>query len=84
MLKERGYSIESSSMGLGYQPPSPVRIVIKRASCNYVNEEMEVTSHKRSVFDRLGNKSKRTSVFDRIGSQSKNLKPPIYERLGNK
>nr|XP_027088706.1 uncharacterized protein LOC113710058 [Coffea arabica] len=84
ILKEKGYNVESSSMGLGYQPPSPVRIMIKRASCNYVNEEMEVTSRKRSVFDGLGNKSKRTSVFDRLGPQSKNLKPPIYERLDSK
>nr|XP_027067484.1 uncharacterized protein LOC113693104 [Coffea arabica] len=84
ILKERGYNVESSSMGLGYQPPSPVRIMIKRASCNYVNEEMEVTSRKRSVFDRLGNKSKRTSVFDRLGPQPKNLKSPVYERLGSK
>nr|XP_027067664.1 uncharacterized protein LOC113693306 [Coffea arabica] len=84
MLKERGYNVESSSMGLGYQPPSPVRIMIKRASCNYVNEELEVTSRKRSVFDRSGNKSKRTSVFDRLGPQPKNLKSPVYERLGSK
>ncbi|XP_071909818.1 uncharacterized protein [Coffea arabica] len=84
ILKERGYNVESSSMGLGYQPPSPVRIMIKRASCNYVNEEMEVTSRKRSVFDRLGNKSKRTSVFDRLGPQPKNLKSPVHERLGSK
>nr|XP_027102928.1 uncharacterized protein LOC113724201 [Coffea arabica] len=84
MLKERGYNVESSSMGLDYQPPSPVRIMIKRASCNYVNEEMEVTSRKRSVSDRLGNKSKRTSVFDKLGPQLKNLKSPIYERLSSK
>ncbi|XP_071933626.1 uncharacterized protein [Coffea arabica] len=84
MLKERGYNVESSSMGLGYQPPSPVRIIIKRASCNYVNEKVEVTRRRRSVFDRLGNKSKRISVFDRLGPQPKNLKPPIYERLGSK
>ncbi|XP_027182068.1 uncharacterized protein LOC113780468 [Coffea eugenioides] len=84
MLKEKGYNIESSSMGLGYQPPSPVRIMIKRASCNYVDEKMEVTSRRRSVFDRLGNKSKHTSVFDRLGPQPKNLKPPVYEKLGNK
>ncbi|XP_027178001.1 uncharacterized protein LOC113777160 [Coffea eugenioides] len=82
ILKERGYNVESSSMGLGYQPPSPVRIMIKKTSCNYVNEEIEVTSRKRSVFDRLGNKSKRTSVFDRLGPQPKNLKSPVYERLG--
>ncbi|XP_027109234.1 uncharacterized protein [Coffea arabica] len=84
MLKEKGYNVESSLMDLGYQPPFPVRIMIKRASCNYVNEEMKVTSRKRSVFDRLGNKSKRTSVFDKLGPQSKNLKPPVYERLGSK
>ncbi|XP_071923150.1 uncharacterized protein [Coffea arabica] len=84
MLKERGYNVENSSMGLGYQPSSPVGIMIKRASCNYMNEEMEVTNRKRFVFDRLGNKSKRTSVFDRLGRQTKNLKPPVYERLGSK
>ncbi|XP_071904292.1 uncharacterized protein [Coffea arabica] len=84
MLKGKGYNVESSSMGLGYQPPSPVRIMIKRASCNYVSEEIEVTSRKKSVFDRLGNKSKRTSVFDRLGPQPKNLKSPVYERLGSK
>ncbi|XP_027151178.1 uncharacterized protein LOC113751382 [Coffea eugenioides] len=84
MLKEKDYNVESSSMGLSYQPPSPMRIMIKRASCNYVNEEMEVTSRRRSVFDRLENKSKRTSVFDRLGPQSKDLKPPVYERLDSK
>ncbi|XP_027174203.1 uncharacterized protein LOC113773791 [Coffea eugenioides] len=84
MLKERGYNVENLSMGLGYQPSSAVRIMIKRASCNYMNEEMEVTNRKRFMFDRLGNKSKRTSVFDRLGRQTKNLKPPVYERLGSK
>ncbi|XP_027181897.1 uncharacterized protein LOC113780281 [Coffea eugenioides] len=84
MLKERGYNVENSSMGLGYQPSSPVRIMIKRASCNYVNEEMEVTSRKSYVFDRLKNKSKRTSVFDRLDPQPKNLKSPVYEKLDSK
>nr|XP_027086548.1 uncharacterized protein LOC113708287 [Coffea arabica] len=84
MLKEKGYNIECSSMGLHYQPPSPVRIMIKRASCNYVNEEMEITRRKRSVFDRLGNNSRHTSVFDRLGPQPKYLKPTVYERLGRK
>ncbi|XP_027169522.1 uncharacterized protein LOC113769256 [Coffea eugenioides] len=84
MLKEKGYNVESSLRSLGYQQPSPVRIMIKRASCNYMNEEMEVTSRKRSVFDRLDNKSKRTSVFDRLGPQPKKLKPPVYEKWGSK
>ena len=75
MLKEKGYNVESSSMSLGYHPPSPVHIVIKRANYNYVNEKREVTSQKRFVFNRLGNNSRRTSVFDRFGPQPKNLKP---------
>ena len=68
-------------MGLGYQPPSPVHIAIKRTSCNYVNVEREVTSQRRSVSDRLRNKSKHVSIIDRLGPQIKNLKRPIYERL---
>ena len=50
MLRNEGHTVKSSSRGLGYTPPSPVRITIKRASTHYINSEL---TPRRSVFERL-------------------------------
>ena len=41
MLKENGHSVKGSRAGLGYEPPSPVRLVIKRANNCYTSVEDE-------------------------------------------
>ncbi|KAK4384240.1 Gag-Pol polyprotein [Sesamum angolense] len=80
MLKEKGHAIQDSLVGLGFTPPKPVRITIKRVNSNYVSEGFSSTEdHKRkenlreSVFNRLGPHRKvlheianRQSVFDRV------------------
>ncbi|KAL0302412.1 UNVERIFIED_CONTAM: hypothetical protein Scaly_3033400, partial [Sesamum calycinum] len=81
MLKEKGHAIQDSRVGLGFTPPKPVRITIKRVNSNYISEGFSSTEdHKReenlreSVFNRLGHHRKelhgitnRQSVFDRLG-----------------
>ncbi|KAK4409607.1 Transposon Tf2-12 polyprotein [Sesamum angolense] len=81
MLKKKGHAIQDSRVGLGFTPPKPVRITIKRVSSNYISEGFSSTEdHKReenlgeSVFNRLGPHRKelhgianRQSVFDRLG-----------------
>ncbi|KAL0358191.1 UNVERIFIED_CONTAM: hypothetical protein Scaly_1504800 [Sesamum calycinum] len=81
MLKEKGHAIQDSRVGLGFTPPKPVRITIKRVNSNYISEGFSSTEdHKReenlreSVFNRLGPHIKelrgianRQSVFDRLG-----------------
>ncbi|KAL0419156.1 UNVERIFIED_CONTAM: hypothetical protein Sradi_1329100 [Sesamum radiatum] len=61
MLKEKGHAIQDSRVGLGFTPPKPVRITIKRVNSNYISEGFSSTEdHKReenlreSVFNRLG------------------------------
>ncbi|KAL0439219.1 UNVERIFIED_CONTAM: hypothetical protein Slati_2404900 [Sesamum latifolium] len=39
MLKEKGHAVQDSRVGMGFTPPKPVRISIKRVSSNYVIEE---------------------------------------------
>ncbi|KAL0286808.1 UNVERIFIED_CONTAM: hypothetical protein Sangu_2720500 [Sesamum angustifolium] len=70
--------------GLGFTPPKPVRITIKRVNSNYISEGFSSTEdHKRkenlreSVFNRLGPHRKelhgianRQSVFDRMKRQT--------------
>ncbi|KAL0455853.1 UNVERIFIED_CONTAM: hypothetical protein Slati_0924500 [Sesamum latifolium] len=36
ILKEKGHAIQDSRVGLGFTPPKPVRIIIKRVSSNYI------------------------------------------------
>ncbi|KAK4390373.1 Transposon Ty3-G Gag-Pol polyprotein [Sesamum angolense] len=81
LLKEKGHAIQDSRVGLGFTPPKPVRIAIKRVNNNYVSKGFPSTEdHKRegnlreSVFNRLGPHRKelhgianRQSVFDRLG-----------------
>ncbi|KAL0310240.1 UNVERIFIED_CONTAM: hypothetical protein Scaly_2946900 [Sesamum calycinum] len=48
MLKEKGHAIQDSRVGLGFTPPKPVRIPIKRINNNYVSERFSSTKdHKR-------------------------------------
>ncbi|KAL0427940.1 UNVERIFIED_CONTAM: hypothetical protein Slati_2968800 [Sesamum latifolium] len=37
MLKEKGHAVQDSRIGLGFTPPKPVRIAIRRVSSNYVS-----------------------------------------------
>ncbi|KAK4389806.1 hypothetical protein Sango_2317600 [Sesamum angolense] len=80
MLKEKGHAIQDSRVGLGFTPPKPVRIAIKRVNSNYVFEGFSSTKdHKReenlreSVFNRLGHHRKELheiantqSIFDKV------------------
>ncbi|KAL0291856.1 UNVERIFIED_CONTAM: hypothetical protein Scaly_2616500 [Sesamum calycinum] len=84
MLNEKGHAIQDSRVGLGFTPPKPVCIAIKRIDNNYVSEGFSSTEdHKReenlreSVFNRLGPHRKelhgianRQSVFDRMKRQT--------------
>ncbi|KAL0444592.1 UNVERIFIED_CONTAM: hypothetical protein Slati_2181900 [Sesamum latifolium] len=81
MLKEKGHAVQDSRVGLGFTPPKPVRIVIKRVNSNYVVEgfsstedDKEKENPRESVFNRLGLHRKalhgianKQSVFDRLG-----------------
>ncbi|KAL0441758.1 UNVERIFIED_CONTAM: hypothetical protein Sradi_0114700 [Sesamum radiatum] len=66
MLKEKGHAIQDSRVGLGFTPPKPVRITIKRVNSNYVSEGFSSTEdHKRE-------ENLRESVFNRLGPTEKN------------
>ncbi|KAL0406996.1 UNVERIFIED_CONTAM: hypothetical protein Slati_4013500 [Sesamum latifolium] len=43
MLKEKGHAVQDSRVGLGFTPPKPVRIIIKRVNSNYVVEGFSST-----------------------------------------
>ncbi|KAL0413000.1 UNVERIFIED_CONTAM: hypothetical protein Sradi_1501700 [Sesamum radiatum] len=80
MLKEKGYAIQDSRVGLGFTPPKPVRIAIKRVSSNYVAEGFSSTE------DDKGKGNLRDSVFNRLGPHRKALhetnKQSVFDRLG--
>lgn len=59
----------SSRMGIGFIPPKPVRIAIKRAAINYI-KEVEFSS-MNDKFDENGKKVQRISIFDRLGPHKK-------------
>ncbi|XP_057461067.1 uncharacterized protein LOC130751463 [Actinidia eriantha] len=89
ILKQKGYAVQNSHIGLGYTPPAPVRIVIKKSSSYHITAEENAspTPTKPSVFDRLGKPKSRTSIFDRLGPSSTVPTLPIprrsvHERLG--
>ncbi|KAK4409413.1 hypothetical protein Sango_0014300 [Sesamum angolense] len=48
MLKEKGHEVQDSRVGLGFTPPKPVRITIKKVSCNYTAEEFSSTEDDKS------------------------------------
>ncbi|KAL0401717.1 UNVERIFIED_CONTAM: hypothetical protein Slati_4201600 [Sesamum latifolium] len=60
LLKEKGCAVQDSRVGLGFTPPKPVRIIIKRVSSNYAVKEFSSTEDdkreetRESVFNRLG------------------------------
>ncbi|KAL0297869.1 UNVERIFIED_CONTAM: hypothetical protein Sangu_3175500 [Sesamum angustifolium] len=47
MLKEKGHAIQDSRVGLGFTPPKPVRITIKRVNSNYISEGFSSTEDTR-------------------------------------
>ncbi|KAL3534742.1 hypothetical protein ACH5RR_003203, partial [Cinchona calisaya] len=69
MLKDKRYAVNNLSMRLGYRPPSPVRIAIKRANTYHITikEEIVLKGSRRSFFDRLGKVTPSVSVFERLG-----------------
>ncbi|KAL0402726.1 UNVERIFIED_CONTAM: hypothetical protein Slati_4302500 [Sesamum latifolium] len=85
MLKKKGHAVQDSRVGLGFTPPKPVHIVIKRVNSNYVIEgfsstedDKEKENSRESVFNRLGPYRKalhgianKQSVFDRLGSRKR-------------
>ncbi|KAK4391401.1 hypothetical protein Sango_1917900 [Sesamum angolense] len=67
MLKEKGHAIQDSRVGLGFTPPKPVRITIKRVNSNYISEGFSSTEdHRRE-------ENLRESVFNRLGPHRKEL-----------
>ncbi|KAH7846488.1 hypothetical protein Vadar_014552 [Vaccinium darrowii] len=77
MLKQHGYAVKDSKVGLGYTAPTPARIFIRRSSNNHITaEEVDSsTSPKVSVFDRLSAPKSRASVFDRLAPPSEVASP---------
>ncbi|KAH7860917.1 hypothetical protein Vadar_019506 [Vaccinium darrowii] len=89
MLKQQGYAIKHSKVGLGYIPPTPTHIFIKRSNNNHITaEEVDSSiSQKVFVFDRLSAPKLQASIFDRLAPPSKvaspsNTKKSIQSRLG--
>ncbi|KAL0445319.1 UNVERIFIED_CONTAM: hypothetical protein Slati_2254600 [Sesamum latifolium] len=81
MLKEKGHAVQDSRVGLGFTPPKPVRIVIKRVNSNYVVEGFSSTEDDKEK------ENPRESVFNRLGPHRKALheianKQSIFDRLG--
>ncbi|KAL0458203.1 UNVERIFIED_CONTAM: hypothetical protein Slati_0447500 [Sesamum latifolium] len=81
MLKEKGHAIQDSRVGLGFTPPKPFRIAIKRLSRNYATEELSSTE------DDKRKENSRESVFNRLGPHRRMVhetasKPYVFDRLG--
>ncbi|KAL0416389.1 UNVERIFIED_CONTAM: hypothetical protein Slati_3470800 [Sesamum latifolium] len=81
MLKEKGHAVQDSRVGLGFTPPKPVHIIIKRVNSNYVIEGFSSTE------DDKGKENPRESVFNRLDSQRKASlgianKQSVFDRLG--
>ena len=53
-MREKGYAVSPSPIGLGFQSTSPVRIAIKRASSYHRPLMKKFHMTRNSVFDRLG------------------------------
>ncbi|KAL0456162.1 UNVERIFIED_CONTAM: hypothetical protein Slati_0955400 [Sesamum latifolium] len=67
MLKEKGHAVQDSRVGLGFTPPKPVRIVIKRVNSNYFVEGFSSTEDDKKK------ENPRESVFNRLGPYKKAL-----------
>nr|POF09886.1 hypothetical protein CFP56_53433 [Quercus suber] len=91
--KAKGFSVTSSKVGIGYTPPTPVHIPIRKASdsiisANYEEEEQSSNLSKKSyVFDRIGQPTSHILVFDRLGTQEDNsivgTQGSIFTRLSH-
>ncbi|KAL0336532.1 UNVERIFIED_CONTAM: hypothetical protein Sradi_4865100 [Sesamum radiatum] len=80
MLKDKGYAIQDSRVGLDFTPPMLVRVSIKRLNNNYIFEGFSSSKYhktdrklRKSVFNKLGPDRKalhgianRQSIFDRL------------------
>ena len=60
LLKAKGFSVTSSKAGIGYTPPTPIHIPIRKDSVSVISSNYE--EDKQS-----SNLSKKSFVFDRIG-----------------
>ena len=91
--KAKGFNVTSSKAGIGYTPPTPVHIPIRKASvsvisANYEEEEQSLNlSKKSSVFYRIGRPTSHILVFDRLGAQEDNsvvgTQGSIFTRLSH-
>ncbi|GFY85495.1 hypothetical protein Acr_04g0002330 [Actinidia rufa] len=83
ILKQKGYTVQNSHTGLGYNPPTDVHIMIKKSSNHYITTEENTSSipTKPSVFDRLGKPKSRTLAFDRLRPSSMIPTSPIPQSL---
>ena len=66
---------QASKKGLGYHPPTPLRLKIHKSASNYIiveDEGNKSVGAKSSIFDRLGTPTSHVLVFDRIGTQAGN------------
>ncbi|KAL0411799.1 UNVERIFIED_CONTAM: hypothetical protein Slati_3769600 [Sesamum latifolium] len=92
MLKEKGHAVQDSRVGLGFTPPKPVHIAIRRVSSNYIAEgfsstkdDKEKENPRESVFNRLSPHRKalheitnKQSVFDRLDPRRR----VVYQKKG--
>ncbi|KAL0287955.1 UNVERIFIED_CONTAM: hypothetical protein Scaly_2750200 [Sesamum calycinum] len=67
MVKEKGHAIQDSRVGLGFTPPKPIRIAIKRVNNNYISEGFSSTK------DQKKEENLREYVFNRLGPPQKNI-----------
>ncbi|GAA0183497.1 hypothetical protein LIER_42416 [Lithospermum erythrorhizon] len=89
MLRDHGYSIKNSQAGLGYVPPVPVRIAIRRVNNHYISEEECSPSNEKKVCiqveinnnTRVRSNRNRKSIFLRSGKVRQPRKS-VFERLG--
>ena len=74
-LKAKGVEVPSSKAGIGYTPPTPIRIPIRKTSVLMIStddkeeEQPSKPSKKLSVFDRIDRPTPHILVFDRLGTQ---------------
>nr|POF05371.1 hypothetical protein CFP56_41534 [Quercus suber] len=73
-LKDKGVGATSSKAGVGYTPPTPIRIPIRKASVLIIStddkeeETPSKPSKKLSDFDHIGKPTPHISIFDRLGT----------------
>ncbi|XP_075674961.1 uncharacterized protein LOC142644177 [Castanea sativa] len=73
--KAQGVGATSSKAGIGYTPPTPIHIPIRKVSVLVISaedkeeERSSKPSKKPSVFYRIGQPTPPISIFDRLGAQ---------------